>query len=148
SKGLPQDLAAQLRTFDTKQLVPYSPGFLAGWRAEEYAIDLQAGFGGAQEIMVAAQQKNCASDVPGDTHRSLNVVNTFSHVTFKHVLLPVWIAAYRYREKVYRFLVNGQTAEVVGKAPWSWTKITLFVLFWVAVIAALVLVFGNRPPPH
>ena len=62
-------------------------------------------------------------DIGGDTHRGLNVSNEFSDVTFKHVLLPIWIAAFRYKEKVYRFLVNGQTGEVVGYAPWSVWKI-------------------------
>jgi DNA-directed RNA polymerase subunit RPC12/RpoP len=148
SKGLPPELAKKLHTFDTQQLVPYSPGFLAGWRAEEYAIDLQNGFGGAQEVMQSAQEKLCSGDVPGDTQRSLRVTNTFSSVTFKHVLLPVWIAAYRYRNDVYRFLVNGQTGEVVGKAPWSWAKLALLVLAISAVLVALYFLLGNRPPQH
>jgi hypothetical protein len=148
SKGLPPELAVKLRTFDTKLLVPYSPGFLAGWRAEEYAVDLQGGFSTARDTMSEAQEKRCGKDVPGDTQRNLSVNNTFSRVTFKHVLLPVWIAAYRYHDKVYRFLVNGQTGEVVGKAPWSWLKITLFVLTLAALVVALYFVFGNRPPPQ
>jgi len=93
---------------------------------------------------VPAQEKRCADDVPGDTHRHLSVDNTYSAVTFKHVLLPVWIAAYRYREKVYRFLFNGQTGEVVGKAPWSLYKIALFVLALAAVAIALYYFFGRH----
>jgi hypothetical protein len=76
-------------------------------------------WGTAQQSMHQVQEGRCGRDVPGDTHRSLNVNNSFSHVTFKHVLLPIWIAAYRYNGKPYQFLVNGQTGEVVGKAPWS-----------------------------
>jgi ribosomal protein S27E len=148
SKGLPEDLARRLRTFDTSQLVPYSPGFLAGWRAEEYAIDLQQGFGTGRQIMEQSQVERCGKDVPGDTQRNLQVSSTFSAVTFKHVLLPVWIAAYRYHDRVYRFLVNGQTGEVVGKAPWSWLKIFLFVLTLAAIVVALYFLFGNRPPPN
>ena len=139
SKGLPDELARKLHTFDTTQLVPYSPGFLAGWRAEAYAIDLQNGFSSAQQIMEGEQEKRCGSDVPGDTHRSLSVNNTFSHVTFKHVLLPLWIAAYRYNNDVYRFLVNGQTGEVVGKAPWSVFKIVLLILIIAALITGIVI---------
>src|SRR5581483_9431234 len=139
SKGLPRELADGMKTFDTTQLVPYSPGFLAGWRAEEYAVDLQEGFGMGQQKMIAEQERRCAKDVPGDTHRALSVDNTFSALTFKHVLLPVWIAAYRYNNKVYRFLVNGQTGEVVGKAPWSVFKILLAVLAIAALIAVLVI---------
>src|SRR4030095_7673361 len=126
------------------ELVAYSPGFLAGWRAEEYAVDLRDGFGVGQTRMVGEQERRCARDVPGDTHRNLSISNTFSAVTFKHVLLPLWIAAYRYKKKVYRFLVNGQTGEVVGKAPWSWVKISLLILCGIALIVALWLIFGRH----
>lgn len=143
SVGLPRELADQLSTFDTAQLVPYSPGFLAGWRAEEYAVDLQHGFDFARQKMEREQQGRCGGDVPGDTHRNLHVDNTFSAITFKHVLLPLWIAAYRYNNQIYRFLVNGQTGEVVGKAPWSWIKIALFTLTLVAAAIILYYLFGR-----
>jgi len=145
SVGMPRDLADKFSTFDTQQLVPYSPGFLAGWRAEEYAVDLEGGFVFARGKMEGEQEKRCGHDVPGDTQRGLRVDNVFSAVTFKHVLLPVWIAAYRYRNQVYRFLVNGQTGEVVGKAPWSWVKIALFVLTLMALVAILIILFGRKP---
>ncbi len=56
-------------------------------------------------------------------------------MTYKHILLPMWICSYRYRDKIYRFLVNARTGEVQGQRPWSWVKITF------AAIAAAVLVF-------
>ena len=58
-------------------------------------------------------------------------------VTFKHVLLPVWVAAYKYRGQSYRFVVNGQTGKVQGERPWSWIKITLAVIAAAIVIGAL-----------
>jgi len=48
--------------------------------------------------------------------------------------LPIWISAYRYKEKVYRFLVNARTGEVQGERPWSWAKIALLVA---AIIAGI-----------
>jgi hypothetical protein len=147
SKGLPQELVAKFQSFDTQQLTAYEPRFLAGWRAESYAIDLMPAWGSAQQNMSEVQQGRCAGDVPGDTHRGLMVQNRFSYVTFKHVLLPIWIAAYRYGGKPYQFLVNGQTGEVVGKAPLSWVKIVLFVLTIAAIITALVLVYMHYAPP-
>jgi DNA-directed RNA polymerase subunit RPC12/RpoP len=143
SQGLPPELADQFKSYNTKQLKPYAPAYLAGWRAEEYAVDLQNGWAKAQARIEAEQKNRCGRDVGGDTHRNLSVNNTYSNLTYKHVLLPVWIAAYRYQQKVYRFLVNGQTGEVVGKAPWSVIKITLFVLFWVAVLAVIIY-FASR----
>ena len=54
------------------------------------------------------------------------------------ILLPIWISAYRYMEKVFRFLVNGRTGEVQGERPYSWIKITLFVLTILAAIGGIV----------
>ena len=62
---------------------------------------------------------------------------------FKHVLRPVWISAYRYRDKGYRFLSNGQTGEVSGESPKSWWKIGFLVL-GVLVVLILVLMAGGR----
>ncbi len=139
SKGLPEKLADKLSTFDTRKLKPYNAAFLTGWKAEEYAVELNDGWERGVKKMERKQIERCGRDVPGDTHRFLNVQNAFSKETFKHVLLPVWISAYRYKDKIYRFLVNGQTGEVVGKAPWSIAKITLFVLGLAAIITGIVL---------
>ena len=68
-------------------------------------------------------------------------------MAFKHVLLPVWIAAYRYRGKVFRFLVNGQTGEIVGQAPWSIPKIAALVILVLAIIGgAIALAHANARP--
>lgn len=138
SKGLPERLVDRFRSWSTGELVPYEPRYLAGWAAESYVIDLPDAWTLGQQRMESSQHSRCAGDVPGDTHRNLHVSNNFSAVTFKHVLLPIWIAAYRYGDKPYQFLVNGQTGEVVGLAPWSVWKITLFVLLIVAIIVAIV----------
>jgi DNA-directed RNA polymerase subunit RPC12/RpoP len=137
-RALPNDLVEKFSTFDTKELVPYRPEFLAGWRAEAYALDLMPAWGVGQQKIARVQEGRCAGDIGGDTHRGLSVGNAFASVTFKHVLLPVWIAAYRYNNKVYRFLVNGQTGEVVGAAPWSIWKIALLVVGILAVIGAII----------
>ncbi|HMY20949.1 MAG TPA: hypothetical protein PKA58_31715, partial [Polyangium sp.] len=128
----------------TKALTPYRPEFLAGWRAEAYALDLMPAWDIGQTKMAHEQQSRCARDVPGDTHQNLQVHNNFAHVTFKHVLLPIWVAAYRYQDKPYQFLVNGQTGEVVGKAPYSIIKIVLFILFILAVIAGIAVATGSK----
>ncbi|MCK5799947.1 MAG: zinc ribbon domain-containing protein [Deltaproteobacteria bacterium] len=138
SKGLPEKLADNLSTFDTEKLKPYSAAFLTGWKAEEYAVELNEGWKRGVKKMKHKQIDRCGRDVPGDTHRSLNVRNAFSKETFKHILLPIWISAYRYKDKVFRFLVNGQTGEVVGKAPWSAAKIILFIMSLAAIITGIV----------
>ena len=139
SQGLSRPIAHRLSTFDTSKLVPYDPQYLAGWRAEEYAVELPDAWQEAAKKIEQEQYSRCANDVPGDTQRSLEVQNHFSGETFKHVLLPLWIASYRYGDKPYQFLVNGQTGEIKGEAPYSWVKIILFIAAIVAVIAGIVI---------
>lgn len=141
-KALPHALVEKFSSFDTKALVPYKPEFLAGWHAEAYAVDLMPGFQLAQGKMSNVQQGRCAGDVGGDTHRGLSVTDAFSQVTFKHVLLPIWIAAYRYNQKVYRFLVNGQSGEIVGEAPLSFWKIFFLVAAILVVIGGILGIYS------
>jgi hypothetical protein len=95
---------------------------------------------GVEEALASARQRMdaevyaaCGAEVPGDTHRNLSVRTQYSGLAYKNMLLPIWIAAYLYGGKTYRFLVNGVTGAVSGKAPYSPFKIAL------AVLAALVL---------
>jgi hypothetical protein len=67
-------------------------------------------------------------DIGGDEQRVHDIDTDWSDETFKHILLPVWMAAYKYNGKSYRFLVNGQTGEVQGERPWSIWKIAFAVI--------------------
>jgi hypothetical protein len=147
SKGLPEKLVRAAGNFELSGkmggeaggLVTYSTDYLQGFSAESYALELAEAWPRARAEMEQVQESRCARDVPGDTHRFLRVNNRFHHPTFKHVLLPVWIAAFRYDGKVYRFLVNGQTGRVSGEGPLSWLKILLFSAVIAAIIVAIVL---------
>ncbi len=148
SRGLPLKLAAKLDSFDTHQLNPYDPSYLAGWRAEEYQLDLKPAWQQAVREIEQSQYDRCGRDVPGDTFMSLNVSNTFSETRFKHVLLPIWIAGYRYRDKTYQFLVNGQTGEVEGDAPYSVWKIAFFVLALLALMIVFLMIYAGQQSAH
>ncbi len=138
SKGLPADLAQHAASFDTAGLTPWAPQFLSGFVAERYEVDLPEAWQHAQTEIAAIQEARCRRDVPGDAQRDLRANHRFENPAFKHVLLPLWIAAFRYRGEVFRFLVNGQSGVVAGEAPRSWTKSLLFI----AVIAAAIIAFA------
>ncbi len=135
SRGLPPKSTERLEPFDTRALMPYEPSYLAGFRAEEYSVELNEAWQRAVTRIESSQRERCSADVPGDTQRNLHVQNRFGNETFKHVLLPIWISVYRYQDRPFQFLVNGQTGEVTGQAPYSAVKIAFFCL----ALAALVL---------
>jgi len=136
SRSLPVKYVDALEPWDLGRLEGFRPEFLSGFKTERYVVTLAEGFGTAQEIMDVQIRKLCCRDIGGD-HQQLNTVQT-QHVgvTFKHILLPMWLAVYRYQNHTYRILVNARTAEVQGDRPYSWIKITL------AVIAAIILAVG------
>jgi predicted RNA-binding Zn-ribbon protein involved in translation (DUF1610 family) len=132
------DILERIYPFDTKQLLPYAPQYLSGWRAEQYRIDLNGGWEIGRAKVEDYERSACIQQIPGDTYRNLYVNTTISDATFKHVLLPVWIASYPYKSKVYRFMVNGQTGKVQGEKPVSWIRVAIAVLIVLAIIAIVV----------
>ncbi|MCI4666068.1 MAG: primosomal protein N' (replication factor Y) - superfamily II helicase [Neomegalonema sp.] len=145
SKGLPNRLARRLeggaygeRIWDLQAMEPYQPDYLAGFRAELYAIDLEAGYASAKAVMDLEIRQDVRRDIGGDAQRISSVHTERRDVSFKHVLLPVWIAAYRYRGKPYRFVVNGRTGEVIGERPYSWWKIALAAVLAAAAIGGII----------
>ena len=76
-------------------------------------------------------------ELGGDTQRRLRVVSKKFDQTYKHLILPIWLATYTYQDKVYHFVVNGQTGKVSGKKPLSWIKIGLAVFLFLAFLGTL-----------
>ncbi|NOD48218.1 MULTISPECIES: TFIIB-type zinc finger domain-containing protein [unclassified Ruegeria] len=136
SKSLPKSYTDALEPWDLPALEPYQPEYLAGFRAEAYSVELREGYVEARAHMARVIERDVRFDIGGDRQRIHAVDTDVRDVTFKHILLPVWMAAYKYRGQTYRFVVNGRTGRVQGERPWSAIKITI------AVVLGLLLAAG------
>jgi len=137
SKSLPKRFTDALEPWDLAALEPYDPAYLAGFRAEGYTVELQAGFAEARVYMDRVIERDVRFDIGGDKQRVHHIDTDISDVTFKHILLPVWLAAYKYRGKTYRFVVNGATGRVQGERPYSAIKIAIAVVCGLIVAGAI-----------
>lgn len=137
SQSLPRQYTEGLQPWQMGALEPYQPEFLAGFRAEGYTVALDDGFTLARDQMDQIIRRDVRFDIGGDRQRIHHVDTTIRDVTFKHVLLPVWLAAYKFRGRTYRFVVNGQTGKVQGERPWSWIKIA-FAAICLAIVAGVI----------
>lgn len=139
-RSLPSGIMEELEPWDLQQLVPYQDAYMSGFQAEAYQVDLGDGFERAKHLMDEEISETVKADIGGD-HQRINTVRTqFDDITFKHILLPVWISAYKYGDKSYRFLINGATGEVQGERPWSIPKIAMTVLASIIVLILIALV--------
>jgi hypothetical protein len=137
SRSLPPRLGEELTPWDLSALVPYTPDYLAGFRAEAYVVPIADAHGDARNRMARVIEGDVRADIGGDVQQIDQISTNWRGESFKHVLLPIWTAAYRYRGRSWQFLVNGQTGEVQGERPWSVWKIG-FAILAVAVVAAAV----------
>jgi LSD1 subclass zinc finger protein len=143
SKSLPEEYTNKLEPWDLDNLSGFDEKFLSGFRTERYQVDVKQGFEKAENIMDNHIRQMVRQNIGGDDQRILSVNTQHDNITFKHILLPVWLSAYKYNSKVYRFMINGRTGEVQGERPYSWIKITLTVLSVLAVIAACIYFYNQ-----
>lgn len=129
--------------WDLSAMEGYRTAYLAGFRAEAPSLALDAGFERAAQAMEAALAVDVRADIGGDAQRITGLRATYDRVSFKHVLLPVWLAAYRYANRPYRVVVNGRTGRVTGERPYSWIKIALALLGLVVLIGTVWLATGG-----
>jgi Zn finger protein HypA/HybF involved in hydrogenase expression len=134
STGVSATLLKKIEPFPTSTLIPYDPGYLAGWTVERYQIDLMGAAARSRAAMDAQVRQLCADAVPGDTLRNLEVAAIYSDQRFKHILVPVWLLTYTYGHKVYQVAANGVTGAMAGDRPWSWIKIALLVIVALIVL--------------
>ena len=144
STSLPKRFTDALEPWDLSAMQPYAPEFLAGFRAEGYSVDLEQGFVEARARMDRIIARDVRFDIGGDRQRIHSIDTKLGAITFKHVLLPVWVAAYKYRGETYRFVVNGRTGRVQGERPWSAGKIALAVLVGLLVAGAVGFVIATQ----
>jgi ribosomal protein S27E len=126
-----------LEPWDLPALCAYEPAYLAGFKAQRYQIELPDGFEKAKVVMERVIANDVRRDIGGDEQRIDRVQTATSNETFQHLLLPVWIGAYKFQGKVFQVMVNARTGEVQGERPYSAMKITLLVFAIVIVILIL-----------
>jgi Zn finger protein HypA/HybF involved in hydrogenase expression len=140
SKGLPQSQAQRVMPYHLPALKRYEPYFLAGWLSEEYSVERDQALAVCQQEFYRREKQNIAAFLPGDTHSNVEASTTFSHVNSDLILLPVYLLTYRYQDKLYRFLLNGQTGKMEGDKPVSWGRIGTAIGVCAALIALLALI--------
>jgi len=143
TKAVPQQRLNKLQPWDLNALAGYEPAYLAGFRAQRYQIELAQGFEAAKARVANAIDGEVRSDIGGDEQRVININTAYSNIFFLHLLLPVWIGAYRFNGQVYHVVVNARTGDVQGERPYSQWKIGLLGLAILAVLIVMMMLHNR-----
>jgi len=142
SQGLPQDYILALEPWPLTKCLPFTQQVLAGFLARTYDVQLRDGFDDAKVRIDRAIETETRQRIGGDRQRIHSLNSQYDAITFKHLLLPVWMMAYRFHDKPYRVFVNAGTGEVQGERPYSWVKI-LFASLAAAIVGIVFSIFAG-----
>lgn len=144
TKGLPRKKVRKLEPWPLKSVKPYDPGYLSGFLARTYDLSLKAGFDLAEDRIDEAVRKEVQRRIGGDEQRIHSINTRYGALSYKHLLLPCWLLAYRFGDKTYQVVVNAVTGEVQGERPWSAWKIAVAVLLGLGVVGVIVAFASGR----
>ena len=147
--GIVIEAASSLEQSQMNKLLPYDLGsaeqykreYLAGFAAERYNESLDNSFEGAKSVMDDDIRASILSQYKYDRVAYLNVNTNYTNIKFNYTLLPVWVCGYKFREKLWSFLVNGRTGKATGKVPVSVPKAIFTAVLAAGVIGVLVWLF-------
>jgi len=140
-------LLKRIERFNFAECVPYKPEYVAGFAAERYSLGLDEGWEVCKRDVHNRLDSNISSDIRSRHHADrvsgLSFSTLFQNVTYKYLLVPLWLSSFLYKGKTFGFVVNGQSGAVAGKAPVSALRVIIAVILGIAAIAALYLLFGE-----
>ena len=121
----------------------YNEKYLSGFRSELYQIGLPEAFKLAKDIMYRTIRATVRRDIGGDHQQIHHIDSTYQQVGYKLLLAPMWISAFNYKKKTYRYVINGQTGQAHGERPYSVWKI-LGAVMLVAILAGSIYVISQQ----
>lgn len=133
-----RNMMKKIEPFNLLNNKSYKPEYVSGFLSERYSIGLEDGWKQAQREIQNHLELQITSKIRrehrADSVRSLRFSTTHDDITYKYLMLPIWLSSFRYKEKIYRFMVNGQTGRVGGEAPISPLRVTIAVILSLIVI--------------
>lgn len=143
-----QNLLRAINNYDTESNVAYKPEYLAGYCSERYCIGLKDAWEKDAKISIDRQLAYEIESYIRITRNAsvvanLNMKTRYNDLTYKYLLLPVWMSSFKFKGKTYNFFINGQTGKVGGKSPVSAIRVIIAVILGLIGVGALWLLFSH-----
>jgi len=137
SRSLPKKSLDALEPWAISKLQNFDERFISGFSAESFKVKPDEGFKEAKELMESKIRNAIRKDIGGDEQQISSASIEYNEIGIKYTLLPVWVSSFKYNKRVYQFLVNASTGEVIGKRPYSAAKIILLIVVILIIIGMI-----------
>lgn len=140
--GLDTKKIAALEPWPTHVAKPYSAEYIAGHLSRTYDMPVEQSFEVAKSTMEGRIIETIRADIGGDQQRIGEKHINWYEMTFKHILLPIWLLTVLYQGRPFQVCINGVTGEVQGRRPYSKVKIVMAVAFAVLLVVTIAVVWA------
>jgi predicted RNA-binding Zn-ribbon protein involved in translation (DUF1610 family) len=141
--GFERDKVVALEPWPTQTAVPFSPEYVAGHLSRTYDNDVEVCFDDARARMKPVIEDTIRRDIGGDRQEIHGTHTTFDSLTFKHLLLPIWLLTVVYAGKPFQVFINGVTGEVQGQRPWSKVKLGILIAAITVVVIVIAVLWAS-----
>ncbi|MER1987536.1 MAG: hypothetical protein ABS948_16785 [Solibacillus sp.] len=142
-----RNMLNELKPFNVLNNKVYQPEYVTGFLAERYSIGLKEGWNLARKEIHAHLEDQIENTIRRNHHAdsvsNVQFSTTHENITYKYLLVPIWLSSFQFKDKVYQFMVNGQTGKVSGDAPISPLRVTIAILVTLLVLAMLWYFFAS-----
>lgn len=138
SSNISQNVIDKIQPFYTNDAKNYDDSFLQGFSANQYCKDGKQCWSEAKIAIDDSIRSGILSQYVYTSIISFNAQTNYTNLTYKYLLIPIYVGFNRWKEKLYNVFVNGENGKVTGKIPYSFIKISLAVLLGLGVLAAII----------
>jgi len=140
--GFDKNRIDKLEPWPTQTAKAYSAEYAAGHLARTYDRDVEECLGEATSLMEQEIEGTVRRDIGGSAQRIDRMNIRWRDMTYKHVLLPLWLLTVIYDEHPFQVYINGVTGEIHGARPYSKVKIAVAVTAAVIVLILLIVAYS------
>lgn len=137
--AVPDSVMKTLMSYDYSNSVAYNDDYLYGFSALLYSRNGEACWQDARAKAESSLRGKILSNYRYDVVQYLNVNTSYSNVTYKYLLLPMYTGNYTHKSKTYPFYINGRNGKVKGKAPVSPVKASIVGAICALFVAGIIL---------
>ncbi len=141
STAISQPMLNKMQPFDTNNSKEYSQEYLSGFTANQYTKDGLKCWDEAKSLIYSRVKASILAGYSYDVVSSFNVSVECNDITYKYLLLPVYVGHCSWKTKIYNFFVNGFNGKVAGKTPVSPLRVGVAVLLGAAVVVGLYFLY-------